>query len=103
MHCSHSVPHFVESDPVAITKVVTAILDNAVKFTSSGLIDVTITTLVKHQGIFLVVIISDTGIGIDDDTQAKMFDRFYRGKHATTHRYLARVLAYRWLSAVLIS
>lgn len=87
MHCSHSVPHFVESDPVAITKVVTAILDNAVKFTSSGLIDVTITTLVKHQGIFLVVIISDTGIGIDDDTHAKMFDRFYRGKHATTHRY----------------
>ncbi|MCB4437935.1 response regulator [Alteromonas sp. McT4-15] len=87
MHCSHSVPHFIESDPVAITKVVTAILDNAVKFTSSGLIDVTITTLVKHQGIFLVVIISDTGIGIDDDTQMKMFDRFYRGKHATTHRY----------------
>lgn len=87
MHCSHSVPHFVESDPVAITKVVTAILDNAVKFTSSGLIDVTITTLVKHQGIFLVIIISDTGMGIDDDTQMKMFDRFYRGKHATTHRY----------------
>ncbi|GFD88566.1 hypothetical protein KUL152_07920 [Tenacibaculum sp. KUL152] len=87
MHCSHSVPHFVESDPVAITKVVTAILDNAVKFTSSGLVDVTITTLVKHQGIFLVIIISDTGMGLDDDTQMKMFDRFYRGKHATTHRY----------------
>lgn len=87
MHCSHSVPHFIESDPVAITKVITNILDNAVKFTSTGLIDVTITTQVKNQGIFLVIIISDTGIGIDEETQAHMFDRFYRGKHATTYRY----------------
>ncbi|WP_394224283.1 hybrid sensor histidine kinase/response regulator [Alteromonas gracilis] len=87
MHCSHSVPHFAETDPVALTKVLSNILDNAVKFTSSGLIDITVTTLVKNQGIFLVIIISDTGIGIDETTQNKMFDRFYRGEHAIGHRF----------------
>ena len=87
MHCSHSVPHYAETDPVALSKVITNILDNAVKFTATGLIDITITTQVKNQGIFLVVIISDTGIGIDEETQKKMFERFYRGEHATGQRY----------------
>lgn len=87
MHCSHSVPHFAETDPVALSKVVVNILDNAVKFTANGLIDVTVTTLVKNQGIFLVIIISDTGIGIDEATQKRMFDRFYRGEHSTVQRF----------------
>ena len=87
MHCSHSVPHFAETDPVALSKVVVNILDNAVKFTANGLIDVTVTTLVKNQGIFLVIIISDTGIGIDETTQKRMFERFYRGEHSTGQRF----------------
>ena len=87
MHCSHSVPHFAETDPVALSKVVVNILDNAVKFTANGLIDVMVTTLVKNQGIFLVIIISDTGIGIDEATQKRMFERFYRGEHSTGQRF----------------
>nr|WP_275443793.1 response regulator [Alteromonas sp. Cnat3-28] len=87
MHCSHSVPHYAETDPVALSKVVVNILDNAVKFTANGLIDVTVTTLVKNQGIFLVIIISDTGIGIDEATQKRMFERFYRGEHSTGQRF----------------
>lgn len=87
MHCSHSVPHYAETDPVVLSKVVVNILDNAVKFTANGLIDVTVTTLVKNQGIFLVIIISDTGIGIDEATQKRMFERFYRGEHSTGQRF----------------
>ncbi|GMM73339.1 hypothetical protein MTsDn5_32920 [Alteromonas gracilis] len=87
MHCSHSVPQYVNTDPIAISKVITNILDNAVKFTTNGLIDVAITTQVKKREIFLVVVISDTGIGIDEVTQKRMFERFYRGEHANVRRY----------------
>ena len=87
MHCSHSVPQYAETDAMALSKVVTNILDNAVKFTANGLIDVTVTTLVKNQGIFLVIIISDTGTGIDEATQKRMFERFYRGEHSTGQRF----------------
>ena len=53
MHCSHSVPHYAETDPVALSKVVVNILDNAVKFTANGLIDVTVYNLgEKPRGFF---------------------------------------------------
>lgn len=87
MHCSHSVPNFVKSDPNAIAKVITNILDNAVKFTSSGLIDVSFTTLVNNKRIFFVAVIRDTGTGIDEETQQKMFDRFYKGNNTKSKRF----------------
>ncbi len=87
MHCSHSVPHFIESDPSAMAKVIVNIMDNAVKFTNSGLIDIAITTEVKNQKVFLAVTISDTGIGIDDKTREKMYNRFYRGAHTGSQRF----------------
>ena len=87
MHCSHSVPHFIESDPTAIAKVIVNVMDNAVKFTNSGLIDIAITTEVKNQKVFLAVTISDTGIGIDDKTRKKMYNRFYRGAHTGVQRF----------------
>ena len=87
MHCSHSVPHFIESDPTAISKVIVNVMDNAVKFTNSGLIDIAMTTEVKNQKVFLAVTISDTGIGIDDETREKMYNRFYRGAHTGSQRF----------------
>ncbi|MBT3135542.1 response regulator [Alteromonas sp. ALT199] len=87
MHCSHSVPNYAETDPVFFSKAIVNILDNAVKFTSTGLIDVAVTTLVKNKAVFLVIIVNDTGIGIDEDTQKRMFERFYRGEHPQSQRY----------------
>ncbi|MDY6975169.1 MAG: response regulator [Pseudomonadota bacterium] len=87
MHCSHSVPNYAETDAMALSKVIVNILDNAVKFTSTGLVDVTVTTLVKNKKVFLVIIINDTGIGIDEQTQKRMFERFYRGEHSQSQRY----------------
>ena len=87
MHCSHSVPNYAETDPVFFSKAIVNILDNAVKFTSTGLIDVAVTTLVKNKAVFLVIIVNDTGIGIDEDTQKRMFKRFYRGEHPQSQRY----------------
>ncbi len=87
MHCSHIVPNYAETDAMTLSKVIVNIMDNAVKFTSTGLIDVTVTTLVKNKKVFLVIIINDTGIGIDEQTQKRMFERFYRGEHSQSQRY----------------
>lgn len=51
------------------------IIDNAIKYTACG----SVTLSVKPYEMFLCIDIADTGIGIPDDEQPKVFGRFYRG------------------------
>lgn len=50
------------------------LVDNAIKYTESG----EITISVIQYEMFVRVDIADTGIGISEDEQAKIFSRFYR-------------------------
>jgi signal transduction histidine kinase len=58
------------------------LVDNALKFTDHGAVDVT----VRHDGDRAVVEVADTGRGIDDVVADRLFDRFFRGDpaHART-------------------
>ena len=54
-------------------------LDNAVKYTpNGGIVGLTITEYPSY----LRLDISDNGIGIPEEEQAKIFGRFYRGKYS---------------------
>lgn len=58
---------------------VTNVLDNAVKYTpSGGVVDLKITEYPSY----LRLDVSDNGIGIPEEEQAKIFGRFYRGKQS---------------------
>ncbi|MBC5811223.1 MAG: HAMP domain-containing histidine kinase, partial [Candidatus Eremiobacteraeota bacterium] len=50
------------------------LIDNAIKFTESGRVDV---TLAASDGRAMVDV-SDTGIGIEEESLDRVFDRFYR-------------------------
>jgi DNA-binding response OmpR family regulator/anti-sigma regulatory factor (Ser/Thr protein kinase) len=54
--------------------VVTNLLSNAVKFTSEGRIELRLSVLDGQA----VLVVRDTGPGIADEDQARIFDRFYR-------------------------
>ncbi len=74
-------------------EAVANILDNAVKYTPSG---GTITIRVEAYEMFHAIEIEDTGIGISEEEQAKIFQRFYRGQEVNQQEgvgiglYLAR-------------
>lgn len=50
------------------------IVDNAIKYTDNGFVSIT----VKEYEMFCAVIISDSGSGISEEEQSKIFTRFYR-------------------------
>jgi CheY-like chemotaxis protein len=62
----------VQSDPLRLRQVLSNLLNNAVKFTSQG----TITFRCEKKGRELIFSVSDTGTGIPEDDQKKIFERF---------------------------
>ncbi len=67
-------PAWVTADPTYLHRILRNLLSNAVKYTESGKILVT----VRHRTTGILVQIWDTGMGIDVDEQAKVFNDFYR-------------------------
>ena len=64
----------VEADPTALRQVLTNLIDNAVRHTTSG--EVVIRARSSNSGVTLSV--QDTGAGIRAEHLARIFERFYR-------------------------
>ena len=76
---SHTKPVDVLCDPKWTEEALCNILDNAVKYTPEG---GSIRLEMTEYEMFCRVDITDTGIGIPEDEQAKIFARFRRGEGA---------------------
>ncbi|MGM0565411.1 MAG: tetratricopeptide repeat protein [Bacteroidota bacterium] len=61
-------------DPDSVTKILSDVLDNAVKYTEKGFINVTNGYDAKKKEVFVKV--RDTGIGIDEQYLPKVFEAF---------------------------
>ncbi len=73
------------TDGPRLRQVMANLIDNAIKFTNDGTIEVGVLRKSGHEVIFFV---RDTGIGIEPALQAIIFDRFRQAEEArTTRRY----------------
>lgn len=64
-------------DPLLLHATLDAIIRNAIAYThSSGKIDISF----KEEGRNIVIVITDSGIGISEKEKSKIFKKFYRGK-----------------------
>ena len=68
-----SSPIMVHADRERIAQVVINLLNNAIKFTNSGIITVSIKPAVRN---LVKVSVKDTGRGIDSEIQPKLFQKF---------------------------
>lgn len=75
--------HYVYCDPTALKQVLHNLLDNAVKFTETG----GVTLRVLPQGEYTRFEIIDTGIGIAQEDQEKVFERFVQLETGLMWRY----------------
>ncbi len=65
---------WVMGDKIRLQQLFTNLIDNAIKFTSEGTVRI---TMEKNEEVAFVKI-GDTGIGIPDEEQERIFKRFYR-------------------------
>lgn len=88
LHISENFPAKLIGDPVRISQIVNNLVNNAVKFTRKGTIDVTLSVLeddTKSADIFFSV--KDSGIGISSQNLQKIFKPFSQESSATTRKY----------------
>jgi heavy metal sensor kinase len=65
----------VQGDRTRLQRAVANLLDNAIKYTPSG---GKVTICAKDEATRVVISIADTGIGIPEGEQSRVFERFYR-------------------------
>ena len=71
------------SDYSKLRSILSKIIDNALKFTITG----SITIYIRIKGDYLQFIISDTGIGIAENKQLTIFDRFIQADISSTRKF----------------
>ena len=76
------VPPLLIGDPLRIRQILSNLVNNALKFTDAGEVRIT-----AEAGGGLVVSVSDTGIGIPAEAQAKLFEKFTQADSSTTRRF----------------
>jgi PAS domain S-box-containing protein len=73
----------LETDGAKLIQILTNLLNNSLKFTKKGKIEFGYSL---KDG-FVEFMVSDTGIGITKDKQAKIFERFYQVENSSSRQY----------------
>jgi signal transduction histidine kinase/CheY-like chemotaxis protein len=83
-----SVPRVLVGDPLRLGQILINLSNNAVKFTDSGEIVISIKLIKKeHTQVTLKFSVQDTGIGMTAEQAAKLFQPFMQADSSTTRKY----------------
>ena len=72
-----TLPEYLYGDSLGLKNVLTSILDNSVKYTSNGYVELNVSTIIKNNIARLIVTVEDSGIGISPD---KLDTIFYKNR-----------------------
>lgn len=88
MTVSPQIPEYIIGDELRIVQILNNLISNAQKFTSIGKISVeAVKTAQVNNQIELYFIVSDTGIGIDQDDMDKLFQSFSQVDASISRKY----------------
>lgn len=101
------LPLYIRSDETRLRQILFNIISNAIKFTSEGKVEVKVRVakaVTEGKLPALEFIVKDTGCGIPEDQQSKLFKAFSQADSSTTREYggtgLGLVLANKFAEAM---
>ena len=80
-------PGIIVADPLKLRQSMLNLLSNAAKFTSKGVITLTVMRMQGGGGERILIEVRDTGIGISQEGLAKLFQNFSQAEANTSSRY----------------
>jgi two-component system phosphate regulon sensor histidine kinase PhoR len=72
----------IVADEIHFSNLISNLIDNAIKYAATAPV-ITINTYIKGAAIFVSV--ADNGIGMTDETQKRIFEKFYRAHTGNLH------------------
>lgn len=83
------VPRHLQGDPSRFSQILSNLVSNAVKFTHEGRVRVTVVSeaTADDEGVQVQVEVTDTGIGMDAEQQARIFQPFRQGDASTNRTF----------------
>ncbi|HSS30042.1 MAG TPA: histidine kinase dimerization/phospho-acceptor domain-containing protein, partial [Nitrospiraceae bacterium] len=85
------IPVELRGDPVRLRQILFNLVGNAIKFTHQGEIHVSVKTVPRHQenseAIVLQWTVQDSGIGMTEDEQSRLFGVYAQANVSTARRY----------------
>jgi two-component system sensor histidine kinase BarA len=88
LNTRNDVPDNVIGDPLRLQQVITNIVGNAIKFTESGNIDILVERRsISNNKVQIEVQIRDTGIGIPERDQSRLFQAFRQADASISRRH----------------
>lgn len=89
IHISKDVPFYLIGDPLRIGQIITNYCSNAIKFTEKGdvIVGVELSERLDDNKLKINFSVKDTGIGLSEEQQAKMFQEFSQADSSTTRKH----------------
>ncbi len=83
-----TIPSFIVGDSLRVKQILINLINNAIKFTSQGGINISCTLeSISGEEVIIKLAVKDTGIGISQKAQEKLFESFTQADASTTRKF----------------